>query len=136
MPSLVKRFPLMDAPVPQAPHPAVVVKASATLSPPPLEPSTAPNGPQSTAEALERRASKCFSTYNISKMTGDTIRDLAALLEDDKTTTRPRTEKGTRLQRWNRAPTIEEGEGPPPVPPLPGAPFPLDGPRATGCCIH
>lgn len=93
------------------------------------------------AEALERRASKRFSTYNISKMTGGTVRersgaggggnrrsllaangvlspgDLAALA-DDSDTASPR-KKGTRSQRQRGPSPIVEGEEPPPVPPLP-----------------
>ncbi|KAH9912104.1 AIP3-domain-containing protein [Epithele typhae] len=163
VPSHVKRFSLVDAPVPSPP--TVVIEESATPPPPPPEPLT-PNSPPTDsvpleqapavqtslaalkkAEALERRASKRFSTYNISKMTGGTVRerggggtgagnrrsllaangqltpgDLAALAEDGETAS-PR-KKGTRSQR-NRAPAIEEGEEPPPVPPLPMAPSPV-----------
>ncbi|KAI0713815.1 hypothetical protein C8Q76DRAFT_796739 [Earliella scabrosa] len=87
VPSHVKRFSRVDAPVPAPP--AVVINDSPTVpspsdlltslrSPPvenvPLE--QAPPAVQNSlaalkkAEALERRASKRFSTYNISKTTG------------------------------------------------------------------
>ena len=98
------------------------------------------------AEALERRASKRFSTYNISKMTGGSTRsggggagggggggagnrrsllaangvltpsELAALAEEGETAS-PR-KKGGKSQRTRPSP-IAEGEEPPPVPPLP-----------------
>ncbi|RPD54203.1 AIP3-domain-containing protein [Lentinus tigrinus ALCF2SS1-7] len=166
VPSHVKRFSLVDAPVP--PPPAVIVNDGAAPSPSPEGPGT-PNSPPvenvpleqappavqnslaalKKAEALERRASKRFSTYNISKMTGGTVRDrsgqgggnrrsllaangaltpgdLAALAEDSDTAS-PR-KKGTRSQR-NRGPSpIHEGEEPPPVPPLPSkSPSPQPG---------
>ena len=167
MPSHVKRFSLVDAPVPAPP--AVVVNDSPTVPSPsdlPTSPSSppvenvpleqAPPAVQNSlaalkkAEALERRASKRFSTYNISKMTGGTVRertgggggnrrsllaangaltpgDLAALAEDSDTAS-PRKNRGTRSQRQRGPSPIFEGEELPPVPPLPSkSPSPQPG---------
>ncbi|KAI0686337.1 actin interacting protein 3-domain-containing protein [Cerioporus squamosus] len=166
VPSHVKRFSLVDSPVP--PPPAVIVNdgsatsgstdGPATPTSPPVESvplEQAPPAVQNSlaalkkAEALERRASKRFSTYNISKMTGGTVRDrsgggggnrrsllaangaltpgdLAALAEDSDTAS-PR-KKGTRSQRTRGPSPIHEGEEPPPVPPLPSkSPSPQPG---------
>ena len=88
MPKHVKRFSLVDAPVP--PPPSVVVNDGTPASAAPSDGNTPPTSPPAEnlpldqsapavqtslaalkkAEALERRASKRFSTYNISKMTG------------------------------------------------------------------
>ena len=171
VPSHVKRFSLVDAPVP--PPPAVVVNdGPATAGSPEVPPTPTPSSPPvenvpleqappavqnslaalKKAEALERRASKRFSTYNISKMTGGTVRDrsgqggsnrrsllaangaltpgdLAALAEDSDTAS-PR-KKGTRSQRTRGPSPIHEGEEPPPVPPLPStspSPQPVPAP--------
>lgn len=156
VPSHVKRFSLVDAPVP--PPPAVVVTDGST-PPAPSDTPTPPISPPSEsvpldqsapavqtslaalkkAEALERRASKRFSTYNISKMTGGSTRsgggggagnrrsllaangmltpaELAALAEEGEGAS-PR-KKSSKSQR-TRPPPIIEGEEPPPVPPLP-----------------
>ncbi|TFK89181.1 AIP3-domain-containing protein [Polyporus arcularius HHB13444] len=166
VPSHVKRFSLVDGPVP--PPPAVVVNDGSATSASTEDPGTpssppvenvpleqAPPAVQNSlaalkkAEALERRASKRFSTYNISKMTGGTMRDrsgggggnrrsllaangaltpgdLAALAEDNDTAS-PR-KKGTRSQRTRGPSPIHEGEEPPPVPPLPSkSPSPQPG---------
>ncbi|KAF7309822.1 AIP3 domain-containing protein [Mycena indigotica] len=92
-PAHMKRYSLVDKPV--AP-PTVVVDSSSpnhdsdtrlngTMSPqppdtPPIDSLQAPAMENSLAalkksDALERRASKRFSTYNISKMTGSTLRE-------------------------------------------------------------
>ncbi|KAI1783551.1 AIP3-domain-containing protein, partial [Ganoderma leucocontextum] len=157
VPSHVKRFSLVDGPVP--PPPAVVV-TDGTSPTAPSDGPTPPTSPPSEnvpldqsapavqtslaalkkAEALERRASKRFSTYNISKMTGGSTRsgggagnrrsllaangmltpaELAALAEEGEVAS-PR-KKSSKSQRPRPTP-IAEGEEPPPVPPLPPAP--------------
>ncbi|KAI0644355.1 actin interacting protein 3-domain-containing protein [Trametes meyenii] len=88
VPGHVKRFSLVDGPVP--PPPALLVNDAMPVSPPPADDASLPGTPPvdaasleppppavqnslaalKKAEALERRASKRFSTYNISKMTG------------------------------------------------------------------
>ncbi|EMD38726.1 hypothetical protein CERSUDRAFT_112454 [Gelatoporia subvermispora B] len=96
-------------------------------------------------EALERRASKRFSTYNISKMTGGSIRgmglgaahpnrkslaagagaltpgDLAVLTEEEETPSpsRRRERERSRREQRSRGPSPIEEEELPPVPPLP-----------------
>ncbi|KAF7965236.1 hypothetical protein HWV62_44900 [Athelia sp. TMB] len=93
VPAHVKRYSLVDAPAPTSP-PAVVIEEPAddyinqrVVSPsppdtPPLDSIAAPAMANSLAalkksDTLERRASKRFSTYNISKMTGgpSTVRE-------------------------------------------------------------
>ncbi|KAI8974615.1 actin interacting protein 3-domain-containing protein [Trametes punicea] len=160
VPSHVKRFSLVDGPVP--PPPAVVVNESTPVSPPPADDASAPETPPADsspldppppavqnslaalkkAEALERRASKRFSTYNISKMTGMRDRgvggggagnrrsliatpgaltpgDLAALAEEGETASPRKNRDRNRSQRFRGPTSIAEGEEPPPVPPLP-----------------
>ncbi|KAI0763853.1 actin interacting protein 3-domain-containing protein [Trametes elegans] len=157
VPGHVKRFSLVDAPVP--PPPAVVVNEATPMSPPPTDEASAPGTPPpdnaqlepptpavqnslaalKKAEALERRASKRFSTYNISKMTGMRDRgggrgnrrsliatpgtltpgDLAALAEESDTASPRKNRDRHRSQRARGPSTIVEGEEPPPVPPLP-----------------
>ncbi|CDO68150.1 hypothetical protein BN946_scf184938.g2 [Trametes cinnabarina] len=160
VPSHVKRFSLVDGPVP--PPPAVIVSESAPVSPPPVDDASTPGTPpvESTsleppppavqnslaalkkAEALERRASKRFSTYNISKMTGMRERgggggssgnrrsliatpgaltpgDLAALAEEGDMASPRKNRDRIRSQRTRGPSSIVEGEEPPPVPPLP-----------------
>ncbi|TBU61549.1 actin interacting protein 3-domain-containing protein [Dichomitus squalens] len=154
VPSHVKRFSLVDAPVP--PPPSVVVNDGSPApgvasldgnSNSPLDQS-APAVQTSLAalkkaEALERRASKRFSTYNISKMTGGggggsmrvagggggnrrsllaangmlTPAELAALAEEGENAS-PR-KKGGKSGRARGPSPIAEGDEPPPVPPLP-----------------
>ncbi|KAL0953330.1 hypothetical protein HGRIS_004575 [Hohenbuehelia grisea] len=87
VPSNVKRYSLVDRPMPIAPPPPVLVieQSSPDLrqdSPQPTPPPDAPPGstlagPElaslaalKKSDALERRASKRFSSYHISKMTG------------------------------------------------------------------
>ncbi|KAI0334647.1 AIP3-domain-containing protein [Cubamyces sp. BRFM 1775] len=160
VPSHVKRFSLVDAPVP--PPPAVLVNDATPMSPPPADDASAPGTPPvdnvpleppppavqnslaalKKAEALERRASKRFSTYNISKMTGMRDRgggggggsnrrsliatpgaltpgDLAALAEEGDTASPRKNRDRNRSQRARGPSPIVEGEEPPPVPPLP-----------------
>ncbi|KAI0752682.1 actin interacting protein 3-domain-containing protein [Daedaleopsis nitida] len=174
VPSHVKRFSLVDGPVPSPPavvvndSPTATATSTANATPePPLTPNSPPpieNGANNEASAahlaalkshdtLERRASKRFSTYNISKMTGSTLRDrsggnagnrrsllaangaltpgdLAALAEDSESPS-PR-KKGTRSTRQRGPSPITEGEEPPPVPPLPPkSPSPQPGAVAS-----
>ncbi|KAL7280974.1 hypothetical protein ACG7TL_005924 [Trametes sanguinea] len=160
VPSHVKRFSLVDGPVP--PPPAVVVNDATPVSPPPADDASVPGTPPvesapleppppavqnslaalKKAEALERRASKRFSTYNISKMTGMRERggggsssgnrrsliatpgaltpgDLAALAEEGDTASPRKNRDRSRSQRTRGPTPIVEGEEPPPVPPLP-----------------
>ncbi|KAI0819607.1 actin interacting protein 3-domain-containing protein [Trametes gibbosa] len=159
VPGHVKRFSLVDGPVP-----SVLVNDGSPMSPPPAEDVSVPGTPPTEgapleppppavqnslaalkkAEALERRASKRFSTYNISKMTGMRDRsgggggsmnggnrrsliatpgaltpgDLAALAEEGDTAS-PRKKDRARSQRTRGPSPIVEGDEPPPVPPLP-----------------
>ncbi|KAJ6610236.1 actin interacting protein 3-domain-containing protein [Mycena sp. CBHHK59/15] len=160
VPASVKRYSLVDKP---APAPAVVVEPSSpdpdrvngATSPspdtPPIDVHQAPAMANSLAalkksDTLERRASKRFSTYNISKMTGGpttrerstrtglgalnrrslaassalTPGDLAVLTEvDDEETSAPLIRRTS-----SRSPSTPERRTPstPPVPPLPATP--------------
>ena len=117
--------------------------------PPPFLDSPPPDAPavQSSlaalkqSDALERRASKRFSTYNISKMTGGTIRgmganrrsmavasgltpgDLAVLTEENEDESPPPMRRRPSKRSRNPSPiaTIaeDEEESTPPVPPIP-----------------
>ena len=175
VPSHVKRFSLVDAPMP--PPPTVVVQngdGSSSPPPPPPETPTTLNSPPmdsvpleqappavqnslaalKKAEALERRASKRFSTYTISKMAGGTVRerpggssgsgssgagnrrsllaangvlspgDLVALAEEGEGASPRKNRDRQRSQRQRGPSPISEGDEPPPVPPLPKAPSP------------
>lgn len=163
VPSHVPRFSLSDKPSistasPPPPNgPSVVVDDVSTPQTPSeetpvartpstsLEPDAAPAVQSSLAalkksDVLERRASKRFSTYNISKMTGGSIRermtsgnhgsrlsiaasgaltpgDLATLDEEDERSPSPQ-KRGARHRARNPSPITEDDE-PPPVPPLP-----------------
>ncbi|KAH7105751.1 AIP3-domain-containing protein [Auriculariales sp. MPI-PUGE-AT-0066] len=165
VPPGVKRFSLSDNPVPQSPRPfpEVVVEASspkigrdASESPLGSPPIPAIDGVQNSlaaqsslaalkhSEALERRASKRFSTYTFSKMTGMgrdksggrmavggslTPGDLAALVEGDEdgdaSKSAPRktsTRRSNSARRTKVAPpTVNEDDetDTPPVPQLP-----------------
>lgn len=166
VPSHIKRYSLVDRPAisppPTAPTPPAVVideapsvsggspapQDSPSLSPPFLDspPPDAPAVQNSLAalkksDALERRASKRFSTYNISKMTGGSVRgtnpnrrsmavssaltpgDLAVLTEegDDHPSPSKRERKPSlRSRSRNPSPIAEdEEETTPPVPPIP-----------------
>lgn len=160
VPSHVPRFSLSDKPVAPSPPPtapAVVVDEAMSpqagneetptsrLPASPIEPDPAPAVQSSLAalkksEALERRASKRFSTYTFSKMTGGSIKErmtggghpsrmsmavsgaltpgeLATLAEEDERSPSP-SKRGTRRGGRNPSPIAEDDE-PPPVPPLP-----------------
>jgi hypothetical protein len=146
-PAHVKRYSLVDKP--NSPPPTVVVVESpnedprnAPSPPPPDTPSA--DGPPTPAMAsslaalkksdtLERRASKRFSMYNISKMTGAVLRspgqgnrrsmaaasnaltpnDLAVLTELDE------TEESTPTKDRSRSRSRGHSPDAPPVPPLP-----------------
>ena len=168
VPKHVKRFSLVDAPVP--PPPSVVVNDGTPPSAAPSDGNTPPTSPPAEnlpldqsapavqtslaalkkAEALERRASKRFSTYNISKMTGGgstrggggaggnrrsllaangmlTPAELAALAEEGDNAS-PR-KKGGKSGRPRGPSPIVEGEEPPPVPPLPQTKSPSPQPQ-------
>lgn len=173
VPANVKRYSLIDKPMPP---PTVVIDGVAppdtplgepngmldragsyspppSLDTPPLDSLTAPGVASSLAalkksDALERRASKRFSTYNISKMTGTprdrsgmgsghpnrrslaasnalTAGELAVLTEADEER-QPVAKKRERSMTRSRGPSplseIEEER--PPIPPLPRTPTP------------
>ncbi|KAF7308501.1 AIP3 domain-containing protein [Mycena chlorophos] len=161
-PAHVKRYSLVDKPVAA---PTVVVESpvtdtdtrvNGTTSPappdtPPIDTLSTPAVANSLAalkksDALERRASKRFSTYNISKMTGSTLRerpsrtgagganrrsmaasnaltpgDLAVLTEegDDE---EPAVVASTLLRRTSSRSRSNESRATPPVPKLPATP--------------
>ncbi|KAI0316864.1 actin interacting protein 3-domain-containing protein [Amylostereum chailletii] len=165
VPASVKRYSLVDAPLPP---PAVVIdEPSPSETPPDEHPdrggslSPAPEPVMDTpgvasslaalkqSDALERRASKRFSTYNISKMTGLprersvgasghpnrrslaasnalTAGELAVLTEADeepgsRTPSPKKRERSRSTARTKAPPPLEDisEERPPPVPPLP-----------------
>ncbi|THU80528.1 AIP3-domain-containing protein [Dendrothele bispora CBS 962.96] len=170
VPASIKRYSLVDKPISSPPTPSVVIEPSSpdpdtvqtngdTVSPPgtpPIDASQTPAMANSLAalkksDALERRASKRFSTYNISKMTGSTTRErstrsqnrrslavgsaltpgeLAALTEVDEEEGSSPTSSPTKLQRKGsgRSRSISRSNTPdarvntPPVPPLPSTP--------------
>jgi hypothetical protein len=125
--------------------------SSAAPDTPPLDASQAPVMASSLAalkgsDALERRASKRFSSYNISKITGGGIRerlgfgrgtnrrsmavdssnltptDLNVLTEEDETgawTTVTRAESGTKSRGANGSLSRKVSNNEPPVPPVP-----------------
>ncbi|KAJ6518749.1 actin interacting protein 3-domain-containing protein [Mycena sanguinolenta] len=167
VPASVKRYSLVDKPLST---PAVVVEPSSpspdldrlngTMSPPPDTPPIdvlqAPAMENSLAalkksDTLERRASKRFSTYNISKMTGVptrdrstrtagapnrrslaagtalTLGDLAEIAEADSEEPSPPQLLRRSSSRSRSSPTFalerrQEATGTPPVPPLPATP--------------
>ncbi|KAF7370647.1 AIP3 domain-containing protein [Mycena sanguinolenta] len=167
VPASVKRYSLVDKPLST---PAVVVEPSSpspdldrvngTTSPPPDTPPIdalqAPAMANSLAalkksDTLERRASKRFSTYNISKMTGGpttrdrstrtagtpnrrslaagtalTLGDLAEIAEaDNEEPSAPLLRRGSSRSRSSPTDPPErrqEATGTPPVPPLPTTP--------------
>ncbi|CAL1715515.1 unnamed protein product [Somion occarium] len=166
VPSHVPRFSLSDKPISSpTPPPAVVIEeappssddtptarpsasSSATPSPvntPPIDSQTPAIESSLTAlkshDVLERRASKRFSTYNISKMTGGSMRsnggggsrmsmaassaltpgDLAVLTEQEEGPVTPSKRDRNKTSQRSRPPStiIEDDETPPPVPPLP-----------------
>ena len=159
VPASVKRYSLVDKPVPTSP-PSVVVEPSSpsldelTASSSPEAP-PAPEVPAAVAtslaalkknDVLERRASKRFSTFNISKMTGSSITrersgrsnpnrrslavssaltpgELAVLTEVDEGPSTPgspvRREGSLRSRSISRGGTPERRQEQPPVPKLP-----------------
>ncbi|KAF9462882.1 actin interacting protein 3-domain-containing protein [Collybia nuda] len=157
VPASVKRYPLFDKPTSP---PAVLVEPSS----PSIDPGSTPSSPAPETpppelppamvnslaalkknDVLERRASKRFSTFNISKMTGSTIRErsvrghpnrrslavssaltpgeLAVLTEvDDEEPimqTTLRRESSARARSISRTATPEQRQNTPSVPPLP-----------------
>ncbi|KAI0929563.1 hypothetical protein AcV7_005058 [Taiwanofungus camphoratus] len=166
VPSHVKRYSLVDRPVssPTPPPMVVVEEAPQAEDPTTNEQQTPPPGTPPTengtldvyqppavqnslaalkkSDALERRASKRFSTYNISKMTGGSIRerlgsasnpnrrslavssaltpgDLAVLTEADEGSPSPTKRSRSRGPQRSRNPSPIKEEETPPVPPLP-----------------
>ncbi|KAF7790185.1 hypothetical protein EIP86_001137 [Pleurotus ostreatoroseus] len=166
VPSHVKRYSLVDRPVSSptpppvvpTPPPAVVVDevpgtnghepthdANTPTPPPSFLDSPPPDAPavQSSlaalkqSDALERRASKRFSTYNISKMTGSSTRgmnrrsmavssalspgDLAVLTEETEDEPTPRKRDRSKGSQRSRGPSpiaeAEEDESEP-IPPV------------------
>ncbi|KAG1864869.1 actin interacting protein 3-domain-containing protein [Suillus subluteus] len=149
VPASVKRYSLVDRPVSLSPPPlpAVLIDEAPPapaeiLSPqtPPIDSLQAPAVASSLAalkksDVLERRASKRFSTYNITKMTGSRERsgnrrsmaagplltpgDLAVLTEvDEQDVQRTGSTRSNRTVARTPSP-IAEVEAAPPVPPLP-----------------
>lgn len=158
VPASVKRYSLVDRPVSLSPPPLPAVLIDEAPSPPvetppqtpPIDNLQAPAVASSLAalkksDVLERRASKRFSTYNITKMTGSRERsgnrrsmaagslltpgDLAVLTEVDEPNVQ-RTGSARSSRTVARTPSpIGEAEVAPPVPPLP--PF-TEPPRSQG----
>ncbi|KAG0705628.1 actin interacting protein 3-domain-containing protein [Suillus ampliporus] len=159
VPASVKRYSLVDRPVSSSPKspPAVLIDEapappSESPSPtqtPPIDGLQAPAVASSLAalkksDVLERRASKRFSTYNITKMTGSRERstnrrsmaagslltpgDLAVLTEVDEPDIK-RAGSGRRTIQRTPSPTVE-AEAAPPVPPLPPLTDPARSQRA------
>ncbi|KAF7308820.1 AIP3 domain-containing protein [Mycena kentingensis (nom. inval.)] len=158
-PANIKRYSLVDKPVtppvlvePSSPNPDADLPVNGSTSPQPPEtpPMETPAMANSLAalkksDALERRASKRFSTYNISKMTGASVRErstrtgvggsnrrslavssaltpgeLAVLTEaDDEEPVAP--SPATLLRRTSSRSRSNENRTPP-VPPLPATP--------------
>ena len=150
VPASVKRYSLVDKPVsspPQSPVALLIEETPATPSDtssrpqtPPIDTLQAPAVASSLAalkksDALERRASKRFSTYNITKMTGSRERstnrrsmaagssltpgDLAVLTEvDEADVKRDGSVRSNRPIPRTPSPAVE-AEAAPPVPPLP-----------------
>lgn len=149
VPASVKRYSLVDRPVSLSPPPlpAVLIDEAPSTpieisSPqtPPIDNLQAPAVASSLAalkksDVLERRASKRFSTYNITKMTGSRERsgnrrsmaagplltpgDLAVLTEvDEPDVQRTGSARSSRTIARTPSPTVET-EVAPPVPPLP-----------------
>lgn len=168
VPSSMKRYSLVDKPMtPPPPAPSLVVEPSSPEHPsdernaspetppsetPPIDAAQVPAMASSLAalkqsDALERRASKRYSTYNISKMTGSTSRErsvrgqanrrsmavssaltpgeLAVLTEvDDEEASSPPPTRGGSSSVSLRSPSrgSERQATTPPMPPLPSTP--------------
>ena len=151
VPASVKRYSLVDKPVsspPRSPIAVLIEETPATSSENSSPPQTPPNdnlqapavasslAALKKGDVLERRASKRFSTYNISKMTGIsrerstkrrsmaagpslTPGDLAVLTEvDEPEVKRDGNLRSSRIIPRTPSPAIE-AEAAPPVPPLP-----------------
>ncbi|TFK71335.1 AIP3-domain-containing protein [Pluteus cervinus] len=158
----IKRYSLSDPPMQMQTPPPVVIEPSTPVSPeprngtlspspdtPPIEspPAVANSLAALKSDVLERRASKRFSTYNISRMTGGrsgrnnsnrrslavgsalTPGELAVLTEaDDEGTTSAaspsvrRTDSGRGRRSVSRGATPDTRIDTPPVPPLPVTP--------------
>ncbi|EPQ56556.1 AIP3-domain-containing protein [Gloeophyllum trabeum ATCC 11539] len=173
-PAHMKRYSLVDKPMP----PSVVIDEVSTPSPsedvqmasrqgatgtpppfdsPPLEPTPAVASSLAAlqkSDALERRASKRFSSYNINKMTGAkslggagnrrsmavgsalTPGELAVLTEEgeEEQALEPSTGSFRRRSRAYRGGTSPIAEEPPapPVPPLPSSTAPTPEPGPSG----
>lgn len=178
VPASVKRFSLVDKPMAASP-PSLVVEPSSpdpeqhpngSSSPPPpdtppIDAAPPPAMANSLAalkksDTLERRASKRFSTYNISKMTGSATRErsvrggqtnptkrrslavssaltpgeLAVLTEvdDEEQELTPRRRGSSRSRKSaSRQETPERATSTPPVPPLPSTPARTPEPVVT-----
>ncbi|KAK0434627.1 bud site selection protein 6 [Armillaria borealis] len=168
VPSSMKRYSLVDKPMSSPPPaPSLVVEPSSPEHPsdernaspetppsetPPIDAAQVPAMASSLAalkqsDALERRASKRYSTYNISKMTGSSSRErsvrgqtnrrsmavssaltpgeLAVLTEvDDEETSSPPPTRGGSSSVSLRSPSrgSERQATTPPMPPLPSTP--------------
>ncbi|KAG1764045.1 actin interacting protein 3-domain-containing protein [Suillus occidentalis] len=160
VPASVKRYSLVDRPVSLSPPPlpAVLIDEApptpieiSSPQTPPIDNLQAPAVASSLAalkksDVLERRASKRFSTYNITKMTGSRERsgnrrsmaagplltpgDLAVLTEvDEPDVQRTGSARSSRMIARTPSP-IAETEVAPPVPPLPSLPEPARSQRA------
>ncbi|KAG2142907.1 actin interacting protein 3-domain-containing protein [Suillus bovinus] len=160
VPASVKRYSLVDRPVSLSPPPLPAVLIDEAPSTPidtsspqthPIDNLQAPAVASSLAalkksDVLERRASKRFSTYNITKMTGSRERsgnrrsmaagplltpgDLAVLTEVDEPDVQ-RTGSARSNRAIARTPSpIAEAEATPPVPPLPPLTEPARSQRA------
>jgi hypothetical protein len=160
VPASVKRYSLVDRPVSLSPPPlpAVLIDEApptpieiSSPQTPPIDNLQAPAVASSLAalkksDVLERRASKRFSTYNITKMTGSRERsgnrrsmaagplltpgDLAVLTEVDEPDVQ-RTGSARSSRTIARTPSpIAETEVAPPVPPLPPLTEPARSQRA------
>ncbi|KAL1710873.1 actin interacting protein 3-domain-containing protein [Schizophyllum commune] len=166
VPASVKRYSLVDKPTPPLPPPMIIQpdspnEASSEKPSTPPPPETPPAIEQSPAiasslaalkksDTLERRASKRFSTYHITRMTGSgrgppergtpkrhasnrrslaagpalTPGDLAVLTEvdDEEGQTTPDASRAPSQNRFSRTSTPDAKPATPPVPPLPGTP--------------
>ncbi|KAF5351600.1 hypothetical protein D9758_007254 [Tetrapyrgos nigripes] len=171
VPASVKRYSLVDKPVlspsapnvviePSSPDPEMLQTNGDVSSPPGTPPIETPAMASSLAalqksDALERRASKRFSTYHISKMTGSATRErstrsqnrrslapgtaltpeaLAVLTEVDEDESPPtilQRQGSGRIKRSVSRSNTPDASATPPVPPLPSTPSRTPEPPAT-----
>ena len=168
VPASVKRYSLVDKPAASLTPPTVIVEPSSPMqdwpgatspSPPPDTPPTDPSPAvaislaalKSNEVMLERRASKRFSVYNISKMTGGstsrerslrghpnlnrrsvaaaslanlTPNDLAVLTEDDEEAESPKEPASSGKRQSSISRSVVRNNELPPVPGLPTTPEP------------